>query len=202
MFGTNQVQNISAQTTETHLTDFFTYARLLIILPLRTPPTHLTHSFCGKITSIAFDRPSNSATIHFEKPSAVKTALMLNGGTLDGAQLVVSAEKEHADADVADEAHEPGTFEQSDKPRTASASFPFRLHWARDLADWLVGSIVAAEYLARGYTLSDSILQRAIEIDNEKGISSRFLSYIHSLDSTLGAPSPPHFLSLQKILWN
>ena len=56
-------------------------------------------------------------------------------------------------------------------------------------------SIVAAEYLARGYTLSDSILQRAIEIDTEKGISSRFLSYIHSLDSTLGASplsfSPP-----------
>ena len=51
---------------------------------------------------------------------------MLNGGTLDGAQIVVSAEKEHADVDVADEAREPGTFEQSDKPRSASTSFPSR----------------------------------------------------------------------------
>lgn len=28
-------------------------------------------------------------------------------------------------------------------------------------------AIVAAEYLARGYKLSDSVLQRAIEIDSE-----------------------------------
>ena len=46
---------------------------------------------------------------------------------------------------------------------------------------------VAAEYLARGYTLSDQVLQRAIELDKEHGISGRFLSYIQSLDTTLGA---------------
>lgn len=32
-------------------------------------------------------------------------------------------------------------------------------------------SSVAAEYLARGYTLSDSILQRAIEIDSKSACS-------------------------------
>lgn len=47
--------------------------------------------------------------------------------------------------------------------------------------------LVAAEYLAKGYTLSDQILQRAIELDNKQGISRRFLSYFQSLDTSLGA---------------
>ena len=46
---------------------------------------------------------------------------------------------------------------------------------------------VAAEYLARGYTLSDQTLQRAIELDQQHGISNRFLTYIQGLDTTLGA---------------
>lgn len=45
---------------------------------------------------------------------------------------------------------------------------------------------VAAEYLAKGYTLSDQILERAIKLDNEKGISKKFLTYIQSFDNTLG----------------
>ena len=49
---------------------------------------------------------------------------------------------------------------------------------------------VAAEYLARGYTLSDQILQRAIELDQQHGISNRFLTYIQGLDTTLGTLRP------------
>lgn len=45
------------------------------------------HRFCGKIEKIDFQPDTKSATIHFEKASAAKTALMLNGGTLDGAHL-------------------------------------------------------------------------------------------------------------------
>ena len=47
--------------------------------------------------------------------------------------------------------------------------------------------IVAAEYLAKGYQLHDQILQRAIELDSQKGISKRFLSYFQGLDATLGS---------------
>jgi len=73
--------------------------------------------------------------------------------------------------------------------------------------------LVAAEYLAKGYTLSDQVLQRAIELDStclsspritlspsilttairrfssrieKQGISKRFIDYINSIDSTLG----------------
>ncbi|KAJ7242876.1 hypothetical protein B0H12DRAFT_1131772 [Mycena haematopus] len=138
------VSGIASATTQDHLHDFFT--------------------FCGKITSIHPEREKSAATIHFEKSSAAKTALMLNGGTLDGSILEVTSDKEHEDEKhVGDEPVH--SIDQSDKPRAG----------------------IAAEYLARGYTLSDHILNKAIEIDSKNGISKRFLSYLTHLDSTLGA---------------
>ncbi|CDO74572.1 hypothetical protein BN946_scf184771.g8 [Trametes cinnabarina] len=140
---TIHVSGISDATTEQHLTDFFT--------------------FCGKITSVQYDREKHTATIHFEKPSAAKTALMLNGGTLDGAHLTITSDQEPQDKDDGP-AHHEGHIDQADKPRAG----------------------IAAEYLAKGYQLSDQILQRAIELDKQRGISNRFLSYIQSLDTKLG----------------
>jgi RNA recognition motif-containing protein len=137
------VSNIATSTTQQHLHDFF--------------------SFCGKITSIDHNESSGTAVVHFEKPSAANTALMLNGGTLDGAHLTVHSETEHHEHH--DATHTAEGIEQSDKPRAG----------------------IAAEYLAKGYMLSDTILQRAIEIDSKKGISSRFLSYIKSFDQSVGA---------------
>ena len=115
------------------------------------------------ITSIDYDQAAHTAVVLFKNPSAAKTALMLNGGALDGAQLVVTSSTEHLDHQDPSP-HTVHPIEQTDKPRTA----------------------IAAEYLARGYTLSDSILQRAIELDNQKGISKRFLDYFHSIDRTVG----------------
>ncbi|KAJ3002293.1 hypothetical protein NUW54_g5926 [Trametes sanguinea] len=140
---TIHVSGIADATTEQHLTDFFT--------------------FCGKITSVEYDREKHTATIHFEKPSAAKTALMLNGGTLDGAHLTITSDQEPQDKDDGAPHHE-GHIDQADKPRAG----------------------IAAEYLAKGYQLSDQILQRAIELDQQRGISNRFLSYIQSLDAKLG----------------
>ncbi|KAF8272644.1 hypothetical protein EI94DRAFT_1718009 [Lactarius quietus] len=131
---TVNVSGIAASTTEQHLHDFFS------------------------ISQIDLDEtgPSKSAVINFEKPSAAKTALMLNDGSLDGAHLTV-----HSDIVHQDEEETP----HSDKPRAA----------------------IAAEYLAKGYKLSDNVLQRAIQYDNEKGISTRFLNYFQSLDVSIGA---------------
>jgi len=140
---TVNVSGIAPTTTKQQLHDFFT--------------------FCGGITSIDYQEKGQTATIAFEKPNAAKTALMLNGGPLDGSILSVTSDVVHQDEEhhSASEAH---TYEQSDKPRAG----------------------IAAEYLAKGYTLSDNILQRAIEIDNKQGISKRFLNYFHSLDKTVG----------------
>ena len=136
------VSSLSPATTEAHLHEFF--------------------SFCGKITSLHFDPATHAATIRFEKPGAAKTALMLNGGALDGAHLAVTSPVPHDHPEP--DTHHPRDIEQTDKPRSA----------------------IAAEYLARGYTLSDQILQKAIAIDHEKGISKRFLEYFHAIDRTVG----------------
>jgi len=89
---------------------------------------------------------------------------MLNGGGLDGAHLNVYSDTVHPDDE--ESPHVPGSpLDQSDKPRAG----------------------IAAEYLAKGYKLSDNVLQRAIQIDNEKGISKRFLGYFQSLDASIGA---------------
>lgn len=73
--------------------------------------------FCGKITSVQFDPSAHTATLNFEKPSAAKTALMLNGGTLDGAHLTITSDIEHQDKD--DSAH-ADHIDQTDKPRAGS----------------------------------------------------------------------------------
>ncbi|KAF9454830.1 hypothetical protein P691DRAFT_691910 [Macrolepiota fuliginosa MF-IS2] len=140
-----QVSGIAPSTTEKQLKDFF--------------------AFCGGIDSIDYDEKSSTATVRFVKAPSVKTAVMLNGGTLEGATISVTS-----DAIKDDDLHPPATegasagIEQSDKPRAA----------------------IAAEYLAKGYTLSEQILERAIDIDRKQGISSRFLQYFHQFDEGLG----------------
>ncbi|KAL1673439.1 hypothetical protein EV122DRAFT_270471 [Schizophyllum commune] len=88
---------------------------------------------------------------------------MLNGGTLDGSAIAVTADADHPDAH--DGPADGTTIDQADKPRAA----------------------VVAEILAKGYKLTDDILQRAIEVDKERGISQKFLAYLQNLDKTLGA---------------
>lgn len=58
-------------------------------------------------------------------------------------------------------AGESSDIEQEDKPR----------------------SRIAAEYLAHGYVLTDSALQKAIALDQKHGISSRFTQTLSSFDS-------------------
>lgn len=73
---------------------------------------------------------------------------------------------------------------------------------------------VAAEYLAKGYSLSDKVLQNAIEMDrasieipqqfahahdvtDKQGISAKFLDYFRQLDQKIGrrAFGPEHTVS-------
>ncbi|KAG5341131.1 Protein vip1 [Termitomyces sp. T112] len=138
---TVNVSGLASTTTDVQLHNFFT--------------------FCGKISQIEHEK--DKAIIHFEKPNAAKTALMLNGGTLDGSVLAITSENTYKDEEGVsqDETH----LEQHEKPRAG----------------------IAAEYLAHGYILSHKALERAIEIDNEQGISKRFLEYFHHVDKSLGS---------------
>ena len=48
-------------------------------------------------------------------------------------------------------------------------------------------SRIVAEYLAHGYVLTDSALQRAIALDNKHGVSTRFTSALSNFDSKFKA---------------
>ncbi|GAA5871261.1 hypothetical protein JCM3774_000893 [Rhodotorula dairenensis] len=136
-------------------------------------------SFCGKIAGI--EGPSGGkADISFAKESAAKTALLLSGGSLEGATIEVTSDDveppkvaqqaqatPHPATATASAEHEP--LNQEDKPRSA----------------------IVAEILAEGYTLSDSVVQKAIEADKQYGISQRFLSFFNPLRERVGTQAAP-----------
>lgn len=147
------VSNISPSTSEKEVRDFF--------------------SFCGKITDLTItpsgdgqDAPL-SATVTFEKASAAKTALLLDNTQLGHSAVHVTAGQSLDDIagtqaasahEAVDEHHE--NLEQEDKPR----------------------SRIVAEYLAHGYAISDQAIQKAIEVDNKHGFSSKFTSALSNFD--------------------
>lgn len=124
-------------------------------------------SFCGTINSITLTPSSGaadaplSATITFERESAAKTAVLLDGTPLNEKPLTVTAA--HNIDDIAGSHLAPsgdigpdGEILQENKPRTA----------------------VMAEYLAAGYTIGDSVLQKGIDFDRKTSFTSKFASYV------------------------
>merc|ERR1712070_486235 len=150
---TVHVKGISSQTSEKEIRDFF--------------------SFCGKIQSLSVTPESSdangtqSASVTFEKETAAKTALLLDNTQLGPAQVSVSSAKsldEAAGGKTAgsyDEKGEDGEIPQEDKSR----------------------SRIVAEYLAHGYALSDNAVQRAIQMDQQHGVSNRFMKALTDFDS-------------------
>jgi len=134
---------------------------------------HEFFSFCGKITEISVTPASSapdatqSATITFERDTAAKTALMLDGSQLDGSEIKVSlAESLDGLATEAEiHAHQEDELLQEDKPRSA----------------------ILAEYLAHGYLIGDRAIEKGIELDKKHGITTRFTNYLTQINSRIHA---------------
>jgi len=128
-------------------------------------------SFCGKIVNLSVTPTGSeadavkSATVTFEKESAAKTALLLDNTQLGPAQVHVKSAASLAElADTHKEsetAGDDGSISQDDKPR----------------------SRIIAEYLAHGYVLSDKIIERALDLDKQHGVSSRFTKTLTDFDA-------------------
>ena len=110
---------------------------------------------------------SQSATVTFEKETAAKTALLLDNTQLGPAQVQVSSAASldqmagGKTAGSADEPTDKDGIPQEDKPR----------------------SRIVAEYLAHGYVISDKAIERAINLDQQHGVSNRFMSALTNFDS-------------------
>lgn len=143
---TVNVKNIAPQTSDESIREFF--------------------SFCGNITNInvTTEGDSKSADVTFEKPTAAKTALLLNNTQLGANHITVTSA--HGDSED-DASHytknvdrDSDEITQDDKPRAR----------------------ILAEYLSQGYVVGDAAIQRAIELDSKHGVSNRFFNTLQTLD--------------------
>jgi len=161
MSTTVHVKSISHETSEKEVKDFF--------------------SFCGKITSISVTPESDaadatkSASVTFEKETAAKTALLLDSTQLGKSQVQVTAASSiddvasKAGAAVSSTMGGDEHIEQEDKPR----------------------SRIVAEYLAHGYVMSDSAIQRALALDQKHGVSQRFTNALAGFTRNTRRPTQP-----------
>ncbi|KAF8246132.1 hypothetical protein K440DRAFT_632604 [Wilcoxina mikolae CBS 423.85] len=120
-------------------------------------------SFCGKITSLSYNVDANSATITFERDSAARTALLLHGTPLHETSISVSSASPPSEPSPTTPDPSSSDLRQEDKPISA----------------------IFAEYLASGYKIGDSALQKAIELDQKHQLTSRFATYLNNILSTL-----------------
>ena len=136
------------------------------------PLTH-TPPRSGKINScdVTTEGDTKSANVTFEKQTAAKTALLLDHTRLGKNEITVTL----ADgSSSSDDDHPPVTtnaerdsdeITQEEKPRAR----------------------ILAEYLAHGYLIADTSLQKAIALDDKHGVSQRFLGTLNALDQKVHA---------------
>lgn len=100
----------------------------------------------------------------FEKETAAKTALLLDNTQLGATHVQVSSASGSTDDDgshfTKNTERDSDEITQEEKPR----------------------SRIVAEYLAHGYVLGDQAIQRAIDLDQKHGVSTRFVSTIQGLN--------------------
>lgn len=164
MASTIKVSNISSQTSDKELKDFF--------------------GFFGQIQSIdvtpgsSSNDSTKSATVTFVKESAAKTALLLDNTALGPSQLKVesaTASGESSSRGIASpnsptsgqHSSDEHYISQDDKPRSAQL----------------------AELLSQGYMLGDTAIAKALALDEKHGISQKFTQTLQNYNAKYQATS-------------
>lgn len=161
---TIHVSNISSQTTQKELTDFF--------------------SFCGKISSSSLTPSSSdpsalqSATITFASPTATKTALLLDQTQLGPSRISVTS------AASIDDLASGHVASHGDEPTFGADTDPLEKLKSQESKP---RATILAEMLAQGYTIADTALEKAISLDKQHGFTTKFYNLLHTLDSKLHA---------------
>ncbi|KAI8380900.1 uncharacterized protein BYT42DRAFT_564618 [Radiomyces spectabilis] len=150
-----QVKNISLQSSEKTVKDFF--------------------SFCGKLKQFELttddDGAHQVAVIEFERESAAKTAILLSDALLDNCHIHVSSYFEESSSNESEksvEAHDQSTTHGTETPQESKAK-----------------SRIAAEILAHGYLLQDQVVAKGLAYDHKYGFSNRFTGYLSALQSSV-----------------
>ncbi|KAF2396084.1 actin cytoskeleton protein-like protein [Trichodelitschia bisporula] len=124
---TVKVQNISKQTSEKEVRDFF--------------------SFCGKISHLTVQpagEDTQEATVTFDKETAAKTALLLDSTQLGPSQVHVTPDESAPSLSTSKDETDDGDVQQEDKPR------------ARIFAEYLAhGYLLSDQIIARGLAFDE-----------------------------------------------
>lgn len=140
-------------------------------------------SFCGKIKSIKqvdSTEKLNKYEIQFELEKAISTATLLNDAELDGGVIKVQqVESPPAYTEGSSDASKVAAGDnkvQEDTTKTGDAIYD-------DISqEEKPKYAIMAQLLASGYHVSDSLIDKAIKVDNEKGISTKFKEFLGDLD--------------------
>lgn len=144
-------------------------------------------SFSGTVQSVE-SAGEGLYKVKFASPEAVSSALLLNGAELEGAPikieggsdaLVFTSSIAPTSSTIAAAAGVPIEPVQPAYVEHKEADAPLA-----DIAqEHKPKSAIVAEYLAQGYALSDKAIDKAIELDKQHGILTKFKSFLAGLDS-------------------
>lgn len=155
---------------------------------------HEFFSFCGIVKSINLIEKTDKLgkyEVQFELEKALNTALLLNEAELDGVPILV--EKSDSPPDYSAAAYKNESYSGDNKIQSSAAA-------TGDSKDSDASTItgdskyddiaqeekpkyaIMAQLLASGYTVSDNLIQKSIDVDKEKGYSSKFKNFLTSLD--------------------
>lgn len=151
-------------------------------------------SFCGTVKSINLIEKTDKIgkyEVQFELEKALNTALLLNEAELDGVPIQV--EKSDTPPDYAAVGDKKPSYSgdnkiQSSTPATgdnknAETSTITGDNEYDDISqEEKPKYAIMAQLLASGYNISDNLIQKSIDVDQEKGYSAKFKSFLTSLD--------------------
>lgn len=157
-------------------------------------------SFCGDIKSInLLEKIEKFLTyeVNFESPKAIDTALLLNEAELEGVQIKIEAGSGSSSSTKSEDAEKPPSYSavpskvaplEKGEPPSGDNKIQTDVTKTGDSHYDDINQVekpkyaIMAQLLASGYTLSDNIILRAIEVDNQKGYTSKFKSFLSDLD--------------------
>lgn len=117
-------------------------------------------NFCGTIRQFQVvkndDNALQTAVLEFEKASAAKTALLLDKALLGDKAISIHSYFDKYPAVSAESSESGPALTQEDKPKIS----------------------IVSELLAKGYLLSDDIVNKAKKYDEENGVTARFYHYM------------------------
>ncbi|CAN6613085.1 hypothetical protein TRVA0_005S02058 [Trichomonascus vanleenenianus] len=152
-----KVTGLSEKVTESEIVDFF--------------------SFCGTVSAVSIEqRPEGrQAFVGFNKPAAVKTALLLSESELGGSKVTITVDDETlAATEAAAGVESPPDREPEEGEKLLDTDIG---------QEYKPRSAIVAEYLSHGYVLGDKVVAQALEFDKKHGIYNRFANFLSDVDN-------------------